>query len=66
MKKTGPKESPQNDAHTNYQKKKHTRTYNQKENQKIIRRNIDFKGVFPFAADTISAEDINLPNERNK
>ena len=50
MKKMGPKEFPQNDADTNKQnlKKKATRTYNQKENQKIRRRNIDFKGSVPL------------------
>ena len=37
-----------------------------KSHTKVGRRNIGFKGSVPFAADTISAEGTNLPNERNK
>ena len=45
-----------------------TRTCNQTENQKIRRSKIGFKGsaTVTFASDTSSAEDTNLPNERNK
>ena len=47
--KMGPKEFPQERRrHKLAKKKKATRTYNQKENQKIRRRNIDFKGSVPL------------------
>jgi len=47
------------------QKKSHT-DLQSKGKSEIKIRNIGFNVSFPFTADTTSAEDTNLPNERNE